>query len=167
MATTESSFVLEEFTDQFIKLDKHAIDMLAKLSKNASLNKSLATKLKKNFESNGIIEADATYEEVSKDVKLMKTLLKYLGQGLPDTNEKSNYGLGYLTDHNLYFNGSTDKKLDNLIAYLHLPHDTVVKLQKKRTALFTFVRKTRNDLLDNMELIGIIFLKHLYYVSYI
>ena len=129
--TTESAFVCDEFPDEYIKFDKEAISLCATIMCNSSKNKLLSVKLKLNWEKNSIIEVDAIYDEVAQNKLLMKTLLKYMGQGLPDTIEKSNYGMGYLSDHNLYFNGSTDIKLNNLIAPLNLPHATVVELQKK------------------------------------
>ena len=43
--------------------------------------KIVAMKLKANWMKNNIIQVDATYEEVSTDAPLMKTLLKHLGQG--------------------------------------------------------------------------------------
>jgi hypothetical protein len=152
--TTESGFVCDEYPDEFIKFDKEAINLCETIMRNSSKNKGLSVRLKLNWEKNSIIEVDAMYDEVVQNKVLMKTLLKYMGQGLPDTTESSNYGMGYLSDHSLYFNGSTDTKLNNLIAHLNLPHTTVVELQRKRNKLSLFVRTTRNNVLDNMELTG-------------
>eukprot|EP01041_Mallomonas_annulata_P015705 gene15705-33176_t len=150
---TVPAYVLE-VGGEYTKFDKEAIKLCSSIMSNASKNKVYAIALRQNWERNGIIECDATYEEVSTKTILMKTLLKYLGQGLSDDVTKSNYGLSILSDHNLYFNCSTDSKLNVQISHLNLDHATVIKLQKKRNCLFAFVRNTRNSILDNMELIG-------------
>ena len=154
MTAIVSGYTLEEHTNEFVCFDKEAIDICAEICKFASINKGLAIKLKTNWEKNGIIDVDAQFEEVQRNSKLMKTFLKNVAQGLPDTIDKSNFGLSILSDFQMYHNGGTDARLNALVAPLNLLNATVVNLQKKRTALFTFVRKIRNDVLDNMELVG-------------
>ena len=147
-APKESGYVCEEMKEQFVKMNKDAVNMLGSIMRSTSTNKALSMRLKKNWEDNGIIEIDAQYEEVEANKLLMKTMLKHLANGLPTKLDKSNFGLGYVTDHGLYFNGATDKLLSE---YLHrnliaLDHDEFIKLSKSRNKLFTMVRSTRRSI---------------------
>eukprot|EP01041_Mallomonas_annulata_P013192 gene13192-27904_t len=152
--TTASGFLCEEFADTFIKFDDATIGLCSKIMKGVLQIKKFSMELRNNWVNNNIIEADATYEEVAGNGKLMKTLLKYLGHGLSTDVNDSMYGNGILDDFKIYFNCSGNAALSKVIAPFNLQHSEVVKLQKRRDALFAFVRKIRLDILDNMDLVG-------------
>lgn len=152
--TTESGFILEEMDNQWASFDKAAINICAQIMKNASKNKGLAVALRINWVNTGLIEPDATYQEVACNPILMKTLLKWLGNALPVKPEDSHYGMGHLSDHKMYFNCGSDSLLNTVIAPLNLSYKDAERLKKNRLNLFSFVRNTRNTILDNMDLVG-------------
>ena len=71
----------EEEALKVVVFTKEAQNFCVNFMKKTLKLKVLATKLKGNWVRNNIIEVDATYEEVSTDTSLIRTLLKYLGQG--------------------------------------------------------------------------------------
>jgi hypothetical protein len=147
---------MEPPNEEFIVMNEEAIKYLGLIMENTSINKSYATKLKTNWENLNIIEIDALYDDVINNALLMRTMQKHLANGLPKTVEKSNYSPPYTSDHNLYFNGSTDIKLNELLKRLNisLSHDDFVKLAKRRNALYQSVRNTKKTAIDDMEFIG-------------
>jgi hypothetical protein len=147
---------MEPPNEEFIVMNEEAIKYLSLIMENTSINKSYATKLKTNWENSNIIEIDALYDDVINNALLMRTMQTHLANGLPKTVEKSNYSPPYTSDHNLYFNGSTDIKLNELLKRLNisLSHDDFVKLAKRRNALYQSVRNTKKTAIDDMEFIG-------------
>ena len=147
---------MEPINEEYIPMNEEAINCLGLIMENTSINKSYSVKLKTNWENSNIIEVDALYDDVINNALLMRTMQKHLANGLPKTIEKSNYGPPHTSDHNLYFNGSTDIKLNELLKRINisLSHDSFVKLAKRRNALYQSVRNTRKTTIDDMEFIG-------------
>ena len=154
---------------------KEAQNLCINFMKKTISLKDVSLKLKANWVKYNIIEVDATYDEVSTNAPLIKTLLQYLGQGkrcflsynityfltflikgLPEEVNKSNYGNGLFSDHFLYFNCSNDTSLNEHIRkhYPQLAMDGLMTIQKCRDNLFQFVRTAKNNVLYLMELVG-------------
>ena len=145
--------------EEFVGMTQVAIDGLHSYMHNLSDNKQHAKKVKKEWMTSRIINSDSMFTEVAENSLLMKTVGRHLANGLPQQIEKSNFGLGMLTDHDLYFNGSTDKKLRVLLQSknLNLTMPQFFNLAKLRDDLFKHVKNAKFLLLHDMELPGIYF----------
>ena len=151
-----SGHIHEVVEDEYKIFDKEAVVICKKIMQNDMKNKDLAIQLRENWVKNNIIQPDAKYSEVANNSALMKTLLLHLGLGLSNKVEESRYGNKLISDFDLYFQCQTDKALNAKLKALNanISYEQGVELGKKRNNLAEFVRRTKNIVLDNMELIG-------------
>jgi len=154
--SSTAGYVHEVIEDQYKVFNKEAIAICKKIMANEMRNKDLAMQLKENWIKTNVIPPDAKYNEVANNPALMKTLLMHLASGLSDKPEESRYGNKIISDFDLYFNCQTDKALNAKLKELNrnITYVEGVDLARKRTNLAEFVRRTKNIVLDNMDLIG-------------
>jgi len=136
--------------------NEEAAVICKQIMRNELRNKDLAIQLKENWIVSNIIQVDATYNEVASDSVLMKTLLWHLGSGLSQDPKESRYGNKIISDFDLYFNCTTDKLLNEMLSKLNISvtYEEGLELKRKRNNLAEFVRRTKNIVIENMDLIG-------------
>lgn len=161
---------MTEAVNDDVIMDNNAVSLIHSLIRNALTNKALALQLKKNWEDSDFIAENEFFENVYSNKPLMRTMIKHLANGLSESMEQSLYGLGILTDHELYFQGKTDAMLTQLLTSKNilLSHEKFVALSKKRTLLYKFVKDTKDQAVINMEFIGkIYFMFHFFLIGFI
>jgi hypothetical protein len=139
-----------------VNMNGDAIHLLHSIMENALINKEFALVLKKNWETSNLISEEDFFENVYGNKPLMKTMTKHLANALSDDATRSHFGLELVSDHELYFQGKTDKMLNQLLSSkgISLMHNKFIELRKKRTLLYKFVKDTRDQTLINMDFIG-------------
>lgn len=105
-------------TENSIELSEKSIDILNEIRNSAFRVDDLAKELLKELRKDEVILKDDTYSTVKTNTPLMKILLLGMARGLCKTSEGSRYGLGYVSDFDLYFN-MADKSFDSFLEGIH------------------------------------------------
>ena len=142
--------------DEEVVMNGEAIHLIHSIMGNALINKKFSEELRKNWENNDLVSDDAFFEDVYGNKPLMRTMTRHLANALSDDVTKSIWGLGLVSDHELYFQGKTDDMLNTLLASkgIALTHSKFLDLRKKRTLMFKFVKDTKDQAVINMDYIG-------------
>jgi hypothetical protein len=144
-----------EAADEVV-MNGDAIHLIHSIMGNALKNKKFSEELRKNWENDDLVAEDAFFEDVFGNKPLMRTMTGHLANVLSDDLTTSIWGLGLVTDHELYFQGKTDEMLNTLLASkgIALTHAKFLELRKKRNLVFKFVRDTKDQAVINMDYIG-------------
>ena len=143
--------------EEYVGMTQVAIDGMHSYMSNLADNRQHAKKVKKEWLTSHIINSDTMFTDVAENYLLMKTIGRHLANGLPQQIERSSFVLGLLSDHDLYFNGSTDKKMRVLLQSKNLnpTMPQFFNLAKLRDDLFKHVKNAKFLLLHDMEFPGI------------
>lgn len=114
-----------------------------------------ALKLRDILMSDGVISDEDSYYTVSDNVPFKSALLKYIASSLPTTVEKSKYGIGLISDFDLYHNMKTDKDMFSFLNKTKLTISdvtTITILKKNRTNQRQWLTRIRNNIISDFEL---------------
>ena len=139
-----------------IEFTQEMILMLVKVMKTASHNKKRAVLFKTLLEDTGCISTEATFEEIEGNSALNRLIRLHMVNGLEKEASTSNFFPEWFSDWDLATNGTTETKLNQMVALNHPNMSAIDRLKlivqsKKVTA---FVNRTKREFMDNMEFPG-------------
>jgi hypothetical protein len=107
----------------------------------------------------GAVDAEVTFTEISNNSPLKKAMLELIACSLSDKIDESRlYGKGVVSHFDLYFSCKTDTKLTQFLASIKFDAErnltAVAELMKARDNMYALMRRTRDNTIVNMELMG-------------
>ena len=100
----------------------------------------------------GHLKDDQEYSDVINDVKFMMMLKDYMASNLDKDKSTSLYGLGLISEYDLYWKVDTDQELCMFFKEqsLTITTDQMIMLKNERRLAKRFVTETRTNVLMNM-----------------
>ena len=138
-----------------VALSPVAILLLSEIGKSGVRGAALSKELLNELISCGVVEDTITYDQFKKNIPLNRAMTMYIAMSLSDNiTESSMYGLGLVSHFDLYFNMSTDKKLNLWIRDSGIDPSRADELKQKRQALYAVISRAKQNTIDNFELMG-------------
>lgn len=117
--------------------------------------KEIAIKLRDKFIAQGILKFDSTYTYVVEYSGLMKVITKYMGQALSTELETSQFDpTKKVSDHDLYFNLSSEKKITLRASENGWNASTIQLLFTAWKKVDKHIKASRKSIIDFMDLPG-------------
>jgi hypothetical protein len=118
--------------------------------------KDLSLKLKEELMRINVIRAEDTYESLVKDNAFMTPFRAYLSSFLSDDPKASLYGMGIVSDHDLFHNMSTDRDMKAFLKGRKLDKGNLEQLMlalgSKRKNLYEWFRRMAKSVVFCMQL---------------
>jgi hypothetical protein len=93
------------------------------------------------FRKEKMVTTETTFLCLKNNFEFNKSFNKYLGLGLDDTLVSKRFGLGIISDQELFFNCGTDKMLDQFLTSknIRIPQATFEAMKKRRNAVKRYI----------------------------
>lgn len=150
----ESSDVYPEEIKEF---DRSILTTLKGFVKAVKSADEYAKQFLRKLINQGYVPDNINDEEFKSNIPLMGAILKHIANLLPSEIESNpRYGLGKISEWDLYFHCKTNDDLNAFIAEkkLQISMQEGIEMQKSRSALNKWVGRTRQNLIAAMELVG-------------
>lgn len=140
-------------------LSSKAVRILKEIGSNAMAEAELAHQLLDELVASGAVQDTVTYAEFANNVALKKAMLAMIGCSLSDNLVESRlYGKGIISHFDLFNNCGTNAKFNAFLAKINYDAEgnpaMVSELMKGRDNLYALMVRTRNNTIENMELMG-------------
>lgn len=129
-----------------------AVSICEKLMQSEYNKIKLAEALCKELSDTDIIPCDATYFSIRENNKFMRSFRYYLSSKLPNKLDVSRYGLGLVSDFDLYVNMATDVELKAFMEKHRIDVKHIDKLKKNRRNLRAWFSRFVESVLIYMNL---------------
>lgn len=137
-----------------VSLDNQGKELCISYFKRAARNKALAIEFKEYLIRKSIIDTLTTYDEVVSHSQLMQFVTESMASALSVDSEKSNYGHNVVSDFDLFFNLKKDSQIKAYVDSHDLDQSFYEKLYRQRGLLLAFIRRSRGNLILDMDLDG-------------
>ena len=135
--------------------DPEMQELCSSFMQEATKQKKRAMDLFDKLVSKQIVDFDIHYETFTGNTLLMRTITKYIGQGLSQDIKNSINKSKIVTDHDVYFNLNNDSKINARLIEMQLTqHSDALKFKAAFRLVHKNIMKARWDLLYFMELPG-------------
>ena len=131
------------------------IASVGNVMKSQIRNKKRAEEIRTMMEDKGLISLDATHQDITSNVVLQRLLKTHLAEALPKEKATSVFFPKYVSDFDLYFNGSTDAKCNALMTQNGCKSAAdMLAAQQASKKMQAFVTRVRNNMVDDMDFPG-------------
>lgn len=150
----EDRYVSTEDVVKKLEISEASKGYCCDLVKNFYNRVDLSRKLKESLQNDKIFDEKATYDDLIQNTKFMTNFRLYLSAYLPDSNLYSKYGLGLMSDFDLYHNCKSPKQLEATMASYQIDAKRSLDLVSARTNLSSWIRRLSKDIVRLMDLPG-------------
>jgi hypothetical protein len=92
-----------------LDLGPTVVSLCKRILHGAESQRKLCRELREVLLAAGVLNYEETYDTIARNVKLMETLKNLFGLGFCATMTSTNWGLGIISDFDLFFNCRKDK----------------------------------------------------------